>query len=214
MLPTNGGTPRNLTRDLRQQIGTVVRKSEGYTAWTTGNGEIIAVSTHYPARIKTGLCLIHLRDETIELVLEEDGAISTGRFRMDAAEPTGAIIYALYSATTPGDLWLLDVSSRSARQVTQINPQLPTGLFPEPQVIEWQTEEGEILGGLLQVAHPRPHWKAGSQWSPGYTPVCVRPRGFSGLTGFRRSSRPGATHSSDQTSPMTVTNPPRILREP
>jgi dipeptidyl aminopeptidase/acylaminoacyl peptidase len=151
MLPSRGDTPRNLTQAFSRQIGSIVRDSEGYTAWTARDGELVAASSFGAEPMKAGFCLISLRDGTVVPLLEEERSVLTGRFMMDVAEQTGVMVYAVQSGNTPADLWRLDLSSRSAHPVTRVNPHLRPGIFPMPQVIEWKTEDGQTLKGVLRL---------------------------------------------------------------
>jgi dipeptidyl aminopeptidase/acylaminoacyl peptidase len=150
-LPTGGGTPHQLTRDSSRQIVTLVRESEGYTAWTTADGNQIAAATYDEKQMKSGFCLVSLRDGTVHPLLEEERSFNVGRFRLDVAEQEGLIAYVVQSSTTPPNFWLLDIASRSARQITDVNPHLSSMVWPVPQVIEWPTEEGQRMKGVLRL---------------------------------------------------------------
>ena len=61
----------------------------------------------------------------------------------------GEILFTLESATTPGDLWMLDKGKSPPRRLTELNPQLRDVAFSEPELFHFDNADGESMGALL-----------------------------------------------------------------
>jgi dipeptidyl aminopeptidase/acylaminoacyl peptidase len=174
--PSSGGPPWNLTNDLHAKVVSVVRPSEGYTAWTLkGKSEALVVTVD-PERNVSGFCRVNLTNgECVQLFEEEKAYQWATRFILDVAEQTGAVIFAAETATIPADIWLLDPSTAARRPVTRINPHLLSVALGTPRVIQWQTAAGRIDKGILilppsaSAQHKAPliaRIYAGRPWAP------------------------------------------------
>jgi len=152
MLPTGEGTPRNLTRGRRPLVVSVVRPSEGFTAWMAQDGRAFAVVTLDPYQNRHGFALVRLDGSGVVQLMEDERfqvGDRTYRFSLDVAEHTGAVGFPAESPTAPTDLWMLEIPSRTVRQLTRVNPRLLAVRFGTPEPIEWETEDGEKARGIL-----------------------------------------------------------------
>jgi len=61
----------------------------------------------------------------------------------------GGIVFTLESATTPGDLWILDEGKSEPRRLTELNPQLRDVAFSEPELFQFDNADGESMRALL-----------------------------------------------------------------
>ena len=65
------------------------------------------------------------------------------------ADGAGEILFRLESATTPGDLWILETGKSEPRRLTELNPQLRNVAFSEPELFHFDNADGDSMGALL-----------------------------------------------------------------
>jgi len=147
-VPLADGPIVNLTEDCAFRAYDVFYPSEGYTAYTVADA--ITINAYDPERDLRGFYRLRLTDGTITPLHEDEYRVFHAyRFYMDVAEETGQFVYVAESNREPADIWMGDVASGSLRRLTNINPHLEEIEFGISELIEWKTEDGKQVKGIL-----------------------------------------------------------------
>jgi len=147
-VPLADGPILNLTEDSQFSARDVFYPSEGYTAWTVD--DTITMKAHNHEQNRQGFYRLHLTDGSITPLYEDEHrTFRAYRFRMDVAEKTGQFVYSAESYDEPEYLWMSDASFESPRRVTNVNPHFEAIEFGVSQLIEWTTEDGKQVQGIL-----------------------------------------------------------------
>jgi dipeptidyl aminopeptidase/acylaminoacyl peptidase len=148
---------RNLTEGSGLSVRDIFYPCEGYTAWTVD--DTLTMKANDVEQDRQGFYRLHLTDGTITPLHEDEHrTFRAYRFRMDVAEETGQFVYSAENYQEPEDLWISDAAFESPRRVTNVNPHFEGIDFGESQFIEWSTDDGKPVKGILVL--PREASKA------------------------------------------------------
>jgi dipeptidyl aminopeptidase/acylaminoacyl peptidase len=147
-VPLADGPIVNLTEDGALRAYDILYPSEGYTVYTVGDA--ITINAYDPEQNRRGFYRLHLTDGTITPLHEDEHRVfHASRFCMDVAEETGQFVYVAESNREPADIWMSDAACESPRRVTNVNPNLEEIEFSVSELIEWKTEDGKQVKGIL-----------------------------------------------------------------
>ncbi|MFC1713811.1 prolyl oligopeptidase family serine peptidase, partial [Candidatus Poribacteria bacterium] len=189
---------RNLTEDFDKRVKGAVHPSERYTIWSPDGGRSVCVQTVDPESKQHGFHQINLTNGKITRLLEESkwyGSFGITRFHMDVADDGKSVAYIAEDATHPEDIWLLDGSFQSRKQITKLNPQLRNVAFGETRLISWQTSKGKRLQGVLLMP---------TDYVPGQRYPLIT-RVYGGSSRSNRINHFGLEHAADDNMQLLAT---------
>ena len=147
-VPLQNGPIVNLTEDFAFTVQDVLSLSDRYIPWTLDNA--ITIKAYDPDRNRHGFYRLQLADGTVTLLGEDEHrTLHADRFHADVASESGQFVYVAESNRQPQDIWLSEAAYESPRQVTMVNSHLKAITFGESQLIEWTTEAGKLVKGIL-----------------------------------------------------------------
>jgi dipeptidyl aminopeptidase/acylaminoacyl peptidase len=123
----------------RPELATIFSSDEGRTMW--------AIARERDGR-RMGLYAIDLATGQTRAVLQEEKSYGTV-FKLDASATTGEIAFVSADQQHRADVWLFNIASQRARQVSHLNPALDDYALGPSVFIDWRSTDGEPLRGAL-----------------------------------------------------------------
>lgn len=162
-------------REIRHIIGTGPGQF-----WSLNKGRSTVVMTHDDREKQDGIYEIDLSGGGLTKLVEKHECYSCQNVleeQLTTAMPGGdSVAYFSEDAGHSGDLWLLNMSTRSTRQLTHLNVQLESNTLSFSQLVDWISDDGEPLQGALLLPSD---YKPGARY-----PLVVYVYGGSRLSGY------------------------------
>ena len=130
VVPAAGGAVRPILKDFR---GTIYRID-----WTADSKRLLAevgVGTHHEL----------LSIDAATGVATEIARINSSQWDVGFSTNGRAIAYFAQTPTSPSDLWILDLGTRAARKLTDLNPQTRTWTLGAVSELTWNDRRGVLI---------------------------------------------------------------------
>ena len=124
----------NLTSEISDQVRSPVWSADGSSLFfvTTDNATYDETLYRYDVADESLTALAHGRESYGNIIPVPEG-----------------ILVSIQSATAPEDLWRIDARTGERTRVTDLNPQLASFAFSDPELFDFDNADGERLGALL-----------------------------------------------------------------
>lgn len=130
------GEHRLLTGAFEGSVGDAVWSADGRSALFAGQ-----------QGTATNLFSLHVASGHVEQLTQFDGTMGSPSFSSDGMRY--AFTYSDYR--TPTDIWVGDLTSRQATQVTHANPQVAGWQLAKMEIIQWSSRDDVTIEGLLHL---------------------------------------------------------------
>jgi dipeptidyl aminopeptidase/acylaminoacyl peptidase len=147
----NGGKAVELTRGLGREVLGLIERRSG-TVWSPDGGRSIVVCTRDAGSKQEGFYRIDSNTgENFKLnegtwSLAPESVVSDG---VDVSRDGGEIAYISEDGQHCGDVWVTGPDFVKRRRLTNVNPSMDAFVMGETRLIEWRTEDGELVRGAL-----------------------------------------------------------------
>jgi dipeptidyl aminopeptidase/acylaminoacyl peptidase len=136
----------------RQIVGMIAQAQS--VLWTPDRGRTSVVLTHDDSGKEDGFYKIDLSTGRSTKLLEQGHchtcAIISVSDQLTASSRDGQhLAYFEEDAAQPPDIWMTDSSFRDRRRVTRLNPQFDQSKMGAARLIDWLSDDGELLHGAL-----------------------------------------------------------------
>jgi dipeptidyl aminopeptidase/acylaminoacyl peptidase len=142
------GAATELTRIQNKKLLEIVAPNIGGRFWSPDAGRSMTLITRDEVTKNMGFYKVDLQTGESTKLLEENK-----EYRVPAIlfldVSSERVVFAAQDAQHTDDLWLADAGFSSLKQLSKTNPQLDRYVLGTSRLIEWRTEDGQLLHGAL-----------------------------------------------------------------
>jgi dipeptidyl aminopeptidase/acylaminoacyl peptidase len=134
IVSAEGGAPENLTADLD--------RAESVVRWSDDSRRILF---SYGEKTYSQLGMVDVQTKKTHILIPK-GKILSG---VSASGDLDSLAFVMTDPQNPRDLWIGDIHLESPRRLVQSNPTVQELRLGQTRVIEWKSDDGRTIEGLL-----------------------------------------------------------------